>query len=313
MSDRTSTNMSASQIAKLILLSIVWGGAFLFSGMAVEYVHPLWVVTIRVGLAAGVMLMVLKAMGLVLPTTGKEWLAYLGMGMLNNVIPFAAIFYAQTFISVSLASIINAMTPVFAFLVLASFGVDRLTGTRIVGALVGVMGTALLFGNQLSLHDSLNLGLLLGLAAALSYAFAGLWGKLYLIGQAPVKSATSQLICSTAAMFVIVTFMQVPLPETMPPMSIIAALLGLAIVSTAFAYVLFFDIMANSGPANAMLVTLLIPISGSFFGWLVMGDQLTMQQIIGALVIAAALLIIDGRLFNGLRPRSEGLPRDRRE
>lgn len=300
MSHASTPTMSGSQIAKLILLSIVWGGAFLFSGMAVEYVHPLWVVTIRVGLAAAVMLMVLKAMRLQLPATGKEWLAYLGMGMLNNVIPFAAIFYAQTFISVSLASIINAMTPVFTFLVLASFGVDRLTSNRIVGALVGIMGTALLFGNKLSLHDSLNLGLVLGLVGALSYAFAGLWGKLFLVGQAPVKSATSQLICSTAAMLVIVTIMQVPLPVSMPPVSIIAALLGLAIVSTAFAYVLFFDIMGNSGPANAMLVTLLIPISGSFFGWLVMGDVLSGQQIVGALIIAAALLIIDGRLFNKL-------------
>ena len=297
MSHATSPNMSGSQIAKLILLSIVWGGAFLFSGMAVEYVHPLWVVTIRVGLAAMVMLIVLRAMRLHLPNNRKEWLAYLGMGMLNNVIPFGAIFYAQTFISVSLASIINAMTPIFAFIVLASFGVDRLTGNRIAGALVGVMGTALLFGNDISLTDNLNLGLLLGLAGALSYAFAGLWGKLFLAGQPPVKSATSQLLCSTAAMLVIVTIMQVPLPESTPPVSIIAALLALAIISTAFAYVLYFDIMGNSGPANAMLVTLLIPISGSFFGWLVMRDQLTGQQIIGALVIAAALVIIDGRLF----------------
>lgn len=294
----TNTTMSTSQIAKLILLSIVWGGAFLFSGMAVAYIHPLWVVTIRVTLAAMVMLVVLRSMGLALPNNIKQWLAYLGMGTLNNVIPFAAIFYAQTMISVSLASIINAMTPVFTFLVLASFGVERLTGNRIAGALVGVAGTALLFGDNLSLTDNLNLGLILGLGGALSYACAGLWGKLFLQGQPAVKSATSQLLCSSLLMVVIVTVWQVPLPNSLPPGSIIAALLGLAIVSTAFAYVLFFDIMSHSGPANAMLVTLLIPISGSLFGWWVMGDALSGQQIIGALVIAAALLIIDGRLFS---------------
>ncbi len=294
----SATTMSPSQIAKLILLSIVWGGAFLFSGMAVEYLHPLWVVTIRVCLAALVMVVVLRAMGLQLPNNRKEWLAYLGMGLLNNVIPFAAIFYAQTFISVSLASIINAMTPVFAFLVLASFGVDRLTGNRIVGALVGVMGTALLFSTKLSLQDSLNLGLLLGLGAALSYAFAGLWGKLFLTGQPAVKSATSQLISSSVVMLILLVIGQVPLPTSLPPMSIIAALLALAFISTAFAYVLFFDIMSHSGPANAMLVTLLIPISGSFFGWLVMGDALTLQQMAGALIIALALIIIDGRLIS---------------
>ena len=289
--------MSLEQIGKLILLSIVWGGAFLFSGMAVQHIHPLWVVTIRVSLAAMVMLIVLRMFGLHLPNSRREWGAFLGMGLLNNVLPFSAIFYAQTYISVSLASIINAMTPVFTFLVLASFSVERLTANRMIGALVGVAGTALLFGNKLSVADATTLGLILGLAGTLSYAFAGLWGKLFLAGQPPVKSATSQLISSSLIMIVLVSLMGTPIPDSLPPYSVIVALIMLAIVSTAFAYVLFFDLMVKSGPANAMLVTLLIPISGSFFGWLVMGDSLTKQQIYGALVIALALLIIDGRLF----------------
>ena len=291
------TSMNSEQIGKLILLSIIWGAGFLFSGIAVVYIHPLWVVTIRVTLAAMVMLVLLRMMGLYLPNSIREWAGYLGMGLLNNAIPFSAIFYAQTHISVSLASIINTMTPVFTFMVLASFSIERLTVNRIVGALIGITGTVILFGEKFSLADANSLGLVLSLTGALSYAFGGLWTKVFLNDQPVVKVATGQLISSSLVMILLVSVMRIPLPEHVPPVSVVSALLALAIVSTAFAYLLFFNIIVKSGPANASLVTLLVPISGSFLGWLVMDDVLTGQQIFGALVIILALLVIDGRLF----------------
>lgn len=293
--------MTSEQFAKLLLLSLVWGGSFLFAGMAVEYVHPLWVVTVRVGLAAIVMLLVLRSLKLALPNEPSMWLKYIGMGLLNNVIPFSAIFYAQTYISVSLASIVNSMTPVFTFVVLASFGVERLSANRVLGALVGIAGTALLFSQNLSFSDSLNMGLLLSLTAALSYAFSGFWAKLFLANQAPVTASTSQLLCSTVVMLILVSVWQIPLPEQTPPFSIIAALVGLAVISTAFAYVLFFDVLNKSGPSNASLVTLLIPISACLLGWIVMGDQLTQVQILGAIIISLGLVIIDGRWWHKVR------------
>ncbi|HCH24336.1 MAG TPA: EamA family transporter [Oceanospirillaceae bacterium] len=292
--------MTNEQIAKLILLSIVWGGAYLFSGMVVDYIHPLWAVAIRVSLAALVMLVVLKVVGLHLPQTLREWRPFLVMGLLNNVIPFGAIFYSQVYISVSLASIINAMTPVFTFAVMAAFGAEALTPSRILGGLTGIAGTVLLFGGDLSFASHGSIGIVLALAGAASYAFAGLWGKLNLTGIAPVKSATCQLLSSSGIMVLVLIVTGIALPTSMPPTSIILALVGLAVVGTAFAYVLFFDILSKSGASNAMLVTLLIPISGSCLGWLVMDDQLTSYQLAGAAVIATALLIIDGRLFKRL-------------
>ncbi len=292
--------MNSEQIGKLILLSIIWGGGFLFSGIAVLYIHPLWVVTIRVSLATMVMLVVLRMLGLSLPNNIREWARYLGMGLLNNVIPFSAIFYAQTYISVSLASIVNTMTPVFTFLVLAGLSIERLTVNRIVGALIGITGTVMLFDEKISFADANSLGLVLSLTGALSYALGGVWTKRLLTGQPPVKVATSQLISSSFVMIVLVSIMQIPLPQNFPPVPVVTALLGLAVVSTAFAYVLFFDVMVKSGPANATLVTLLVPVSGSFLGWLVMDDILTGRQIFGGLVIILALLVIDGRLFRAM-------------
>ena len=289
--------MTNEQIAKLILLSIVWGGAYLFSGMAVDYFHPLWVVAIRVSLASAVMLVVLKMVGLELPKTLKDWRPFLVMGLLNNVIPFGAIFYSQVYITVSLASIINAMTPVFTFAVMAAFGSEALTPSRILGGLTGIAGTVLLFGGDLSFSSDGSIGIVLALAGACSYAFAGLWGKFNLAGTPAIKSATCQLLSSSGIMLIVLLVTGLSLPTSMPPTSIILALIGLAVISTAFAYVLFFDILSKSGASNAMLVTLLIPISGSFLGWLVMDDQLTSYQLAGSAVIATALLIIDGRLF----------------
>lgn len=294
------TAMNSEQIGKLILLSIIWGGSFLFSGIAVLYIHPLWVVTIRVSLATMVMLVVLRMLGLSLPNNIREWARYLGMGLLNNVIPFSAIFYAQTYISVSLASIVNTMTPVFTFLVLAGLSIERLTVNRIVGALIGITGTVMLFDEKISFADANSMGLVLSLTGALSYALGGVWTKHLLTGQPPVKVATSQLISSSLVMIVLVSIMQIPLPQNFPPVPVVTALLGLAVVSTAFAYVLFFDVMVKSGPANATLVTMLVPVSGSFLGWLVMDDILTGWQIFGGLVIILALLVIDGRLFRAM-------------
>ena len=289
--------MTNEQIAKLILLSIVWGGAYLFSGMAVDYFHPLWVVAIRVSLAALVMLVVLKVVGLQLPQSLRHWRPFLVMGLLNNVIPFGAIFYSQVYISVSLASIINAMTPVFTFAVMAAFGAEALTPSRLLGGAIGIAGTVLLFAGDLSFASEGSIGIVLALAGACSYAFAGLWGKFNLAGTPPVKSATCQLLSSSGIMLIVLMVTGIALPTSIPPTSIILALVGLAIISTAFAYVLFFDILSKSGASNAMLVTLLIPISGSGLGWLVMDDQLTSYQLAGAAVIATALLIIDGRLL----------------
>ncbi len=118
--------MPTAQLVNLFILSILWGGSFLFIGVAVQELAPLLLVFLRVAIAAVAMLIVLKLVRVKLPNTLIEWRNYAVMGLINNVIPFTLIFYAQTHISVSLASIINAMTPVCTFIVLALFGEELL-------------------------------------------------------------------------------------------------------------------------------------------------------------------------------------------
>ena len=140
------------------------------------------------------------------------------------------------------------------------------------------------------------LGMLLVVAGTLSYGLSGLWGRRFK-AVPPMVSAASQLLCSTIMLLPIAgaadQFWRLP----MPGLNVIVAVVALGVLSTALAYILFFSIMAEAGSNNVMLVTLLIPISGIALGALRFGEVLTWNQFAGAAVIAASLLVIDGRLF----------------
>ena len=122
--------MDARDWLLLFLLSALWGGAFFFAGVAVRQLPPLTVVFLRVALAALTLLPLFFYFGHRLPRTSPGWLPFVGMGLFNNVLPFGFIFFGQTQISVGLSSIINAMTPVFAVIVMASFNEERLCAAR---------------------------------------------------------------------------------------------------------------------------------------------------------------------------------------
>lgn len=293
--------MTHQHLGLLALLSVLWGGSFLFIGIAVEQIAPLHLVFLRVAIAAAVMIIVLRLMGVRLPTNLAGWRPYLVMGTLNNVIPFTLIFYAQTEISVSLAAIVNSTTPVFTFLILAAAGAERLIANKLVGALVGICGVVILVDPTHLVFDSATKGIMLSTGAAISYGFSGLWAKRHLSSTPPLQSAGSQLISSTLILGVLLPFVGPPLPTQMPNLSAIASVLALAVFSTAWAYVIFFRLITEAGASNAMLVTLLVPVSASLLGWLVMKDSLSAHQIFGALTIAAALIVIDGRAWKYIK------------
>lgn len=289
--------MPTSQLLNLLTLSLLWGGSFLFIGIAVKEVEPLMLVFLRVLIAALVMLSLIPLFKVQLPKEAGTWKKFFVMGLLNNVIPFTLIFYAQTLISVSLASIINAMTPICTFIVLALFREELLKPNKVIGSLLGVIGVALLSGlTQLALHTD-PIGVLYSFLATVSYGFSGLWAKRHLAGRNSIQSATCQLTASTLIMIPVLLMTSTELPNTLPSSSVIASIVALAVASTAFAYILFFELISKAGAANAMLVTLLVPISGTLLGMSVLNETMTLIQILGGLLIGLGLLVIDGRLF----------------
>ena len=284
----------------LILLSVLWGGAFFFAGVAVKEVPPLTVVLARVAIAAVALLPLFWYFGHSLPKSLLGWLPFFGMGLLNNVLPFGLIFAGQTLITVGLSSIINAMTPLFTVIVMAGFQEERLTVFRFIGVLLGVMGVAVLrgFDGPVDGHQTLGIGLCL--AGALSYGFAALWGRKYLVGIPPIKSATCQLLCSTLIIAVVVVFIDRPWTLAAPSREAVLSLVALAVLGTALAYIVFFKILIRAGASNVMLVTLLIPITALVLGNVFLGEPIQSKEIIGAITIGAGLLFIDGRGINWL-------------
>lgn len=285
----------------LLLLSVLWGGAYFFAGVAVKELPPLTVVLARVSIAVVALLPLFWFLGHSMPRSGSDWLPFIGMGVLNNVIPFGLIFAGQLHISVGLSSIINAMTPLFTVLVMASFREERLTRYRVIGVLLGVLGVAVLRGVDGPIGAAQTLGIGLCLAAALSYGFAALWGRKFLAGFAPIKSATCQLLCSTVIMAALVCFVDQPWTLSQPSAAVIWSLVALGVFGTALAYIVFFNILVRAGASNVMLVTLLIPVTAMLLGNMFLSEPIYLKEIIGATIIATGLAFIDGRLIRKWR------------
>lgn len=287
----------------LIILSVLWGGSFFFVVVALRELPPMTLALGRVAFAAAFIYPVFKIQGGRLPTDLAGWKPFIIMGLLNNVIPFSLIFAGQARISSGLASVLNATTPLFTVLVLASFGDEKLFLRRVVGVLIGLIGVYVLRDPDLVQSESQVIGMLLCLGGALSYGFAGLWGRRKFNKVPPLTTATCQLISSSVVMTVIAAAIDQPWQLPMPGLTTWAALVGLASLSTALGYILFFRIMARAGAANVMLVTLLIPVTAILLGVAVLGEPLSMRQIAGALVIAGSLLVTDGRALGWAKGR----------
>jgi drug/metabolite transporter (DMT)-like permease len=300
--------MTTIEWGLLIALSALWGGSFLFNGILVRELPPLTIVAGRVTLAAVVLWAIVRLSGHAVPRSREVWLAFLGMGVLNNVIPFSLIVWGQTHIASGLASILNATTPLFAVIVAHGMTEDeKMTGGRLVGVLVGFAGVALMIGPSVLSDLGTNvLAQLAVLGAAVSYAFAGIWGRRFRrMGLPPLLPAAGQVTASALIMLPVALVVDRPWTLAMPSQEAWLALFGLAVLATALAYVIFFRILATAGATNLMLVTFLIPVSAILLGALVLGEVLAPKHFAGMALIAVGLAAIDGRVLKMFADRRQ--------
>lgn len=288
----------------LLSLSVLWGGSFFFAKVALAELAPLTVVFCRVALAALALNLVLVVSGRNLFRTGTPWRSYAAMGLLNNLVPFGLIFWGQTQIDSGLASILNATTPLFT-LVVAHFIThdERIGGFKLVALLIGIGGVAVLMGPEVLTTSQSMAGQLACLGAALSYAFAGVYGRRFKkMGVAPLDAAAGQVTASAMLILPIMLMVDRPWSLVMLPTAITwGALAGLALLSTALAYVLYFRILAVAGATNLLLVTFLIPVTAILLGALILGERLQPRHFAGMALIGLALAAIDGRIPRLLR------------
>jgi drug/metabolite transporter (DMT)-like permease len=285
------------------LLSILWGGSFFFNGVVLRELPPLTVVLLRVVLAAIILLPLLWVYRIRFPKGMSGWKPFFAIGLLNNVLPFSLIVMGQTYIASGLASILNATTPLFTVVVMAAAGEEKLHARRVVGIIAGLIGVVILHGEGLGFETGQGIGILLCLAAAFSYGLSALVARRLLSNSPPLGTATFQMLASAVMMTAVAGIFERPWQLAMPGVTTWLAVIGLAALSTALAYIVFFQILRRSGATNVMLVTLLIPVTAILLGYLVLGESISLREIIGALVIGSALLLIDGRALELLQRR----------
>jgi drug/metabolite transporter (DMT)-like permease len=290
--------MSALAWSLLIALSVLWGGSFFFVAVAVAEIPPLTLVVLRVGIAAGLLWAALPLLGVAPPRGARAWGAIAVMAVLNNIIPFTLIVWAQQTLPSGLAAILNATTPLWTVLVAhALTAEERATPGRVAGVALGFGGVAAMMGPDVwGGAAAAGLATLAMLAATLSYAFAGIWGRRFrAAGVAPMQAAVGQVSIAALALAPVALAIDAPWRLAAPSAGAIGAVLGLAALSTALAYVLYFRILALAGAVNLALVTFLIPVSAVLLGTLFLGESLAPRHLAGMALIGLGLAAIDGR------------------
>lgn len=299
MTTTISSSINSKVWVMLIFLSILWGGSFFFVGITVNDLPPLTIVTLRVGIAAFTLWGIAIMMGLRPPRSLKVLVSFLGMGLLNNVIPFALIVWGQTQIASGLASILNAATPIFTVVVAGILLPDeRPTPLKIIGVALGFVGVAAMIGVPVLGDESNLLAQLAIVGAAISYAFAGVYGRRFKsLGVSPIITAAGQVTASTLVLLPIMLFIDGTIDTDGISINTWLAVVGLAVASTAIAYVLYFKILELAGATNVLLVTLLVPVSATLLGSIFLNESLELIHVLGMVLIALGLSAIDGRLW----------------
>lgn len=296
-------SMKPTEWGMLTLLSVFWGGSFFFTEIALRDFKPFTLVFLRVTLAALILIVVVYTSGKRMPASLRVWGAFLVMGALNNAIPFSLIVWGQTRIDSGVASILNATTPIFTVISAHMLTSDeRLTLRKFVGVLIGFAGVYIMMKPELKNGFSWRgLGQVAVIGAAVSYGFAGIFGK-RLKKTPPVVNSAGMLICSSIMMFPLAMIIDPPWPLS-PSLEAAAAVSGIAVISTAMAYLLYFRILAAAGATNVLLVTFLIPISALLLGVGILGEVIKILEYIGMGCIFLGLIVIDGRALKWLKNR----------
>jgi drug/metabolite transporter (DMT)-like permease len=284
----------------LVLLGLLWGGSFFFVSVAVTEIPPLALVLLRVAIAAAALHIYILARRI----SFAPALAYAGsfvlLALLNNIVPFSLMFAGQTAIGAGLASVLNATTPVWTLIFAAALTRDEaFTWNKLAGIVLGITGTTVMIGPGLLAGSGGPLWAKLALlGTAMSYGLAAIVAKRFR-ALPPVLVAAGQLTASTVMMLPVVLALYGFGGLFFAGLAVWAAVLGLALLSTAFAYILFFALIRSAGSTNASLVTLLVPPSAILLGAVFLGERMESFEFAGMALIGLGLVVLDGRLFAG--------------
>lgn len=290
----------------LFALGTIWGLSFVSVRVALDEIGPLTSVAHRTFWAMLVLWAVVWGMRLAIPRDTRTWVAFLVMGVLNNVIPFSLMAWGQLHIETGLTSILNATTAIFGVLVAAIvFSDERLSLRKAIGVLIGFLGVATAIGlENLYNFDIRSLAQLAVLAGTISYACAGAWARTNLSHLPPQVAAAGMLTGSTLITLPLAYTLEGPISLALQPDTMLA--IGYyAIVATAGAYLLYYKILGMAGSGNLMLVTLLVAPVTIVAGAIILNESLSLNAYAGFVLLAIGLILLDGRALRLLHPKRQ--------
>lgn len=296
----------------LLSLAFIWGASFYFIEVGLFYLDPFWLVSLRLTAGALALYGWLRIKNISLPRHFGFWQAVFIMGIINNIIPFSLIAIGQQYVTGGMASILNANTAFMGVIMSGLFLTSEpARWYRILGVMIGVFGVAVAIGLE-SLSLSLGSGqgpMLWGqiaiILATLSYACAGVWGRLRLTSFPALQGAAGMLICSALLSVVISSMLSgLPQPDILnSPSALFQIIVGIGVFGTALAYPLYFRILAIAGSSNLLLVTIIVPVFALILDAILLNQFVSRTDMIGFVLVAIGLVIMDGRLLQRLTRR----------
>ncbi|AMJ96173.1 hypothetical protein AVL56_18885 [Alteromonas stellipolaris] len=282
--------MGLRDIAALLLLASIWGGSFIFMRVAAPEFGIYVLVAIRTVLATCVLLPILMMTGGV-NQIFRYWFPIALVGLANTAVPFVLFNYSSLHLEAGVNAILNATAPMFGALVAWLWLGDKLTPTAIAGLALGFLGVTVISQQKLGEGDISFVPILTALLATTCYGIAASMMKRWLQGVRPLVVATGS---QAMASIMLAPFALSTLPATMPSTNAWLNAVALAILGTAIAYILYFKLIANVGPAKAISVAYMVPLFGIIWGVLFLQEHLSLQTIIGGVMILTGVALTTG-------------------
>jgi drug/metabolite transporter (DMT)-like permease len=291
--------MRRSDVIELLTLAALWGGSFLFMRVAAPQFGPVALIALRVAIASCFLLPVLALRGGLggLGALRAHWPHLLAVGVLNSAIPFSLFAYAELTLTAGFTSVLNAAAPLFAAIVAFFWLGERMSSWRVVGLAIGFIGVIVLVGGSSALDAKQgSLAVAAALSATVLYGLASSYTKRHLTGVPPLAVATGSQVGATIVLAPLAVWLW---PAHTPTGGVWLHVVGLGIACTGIAYILFFRLVAHVGPTRAVSVTFLIPVFGVLWGILFLGEQLTLNMLMGCAVILLGTSLSTGVLAPG--------------
>jgi len=284
--------MRPSDAARLVLLGGIWGSSFLFIKVALEDLTPTQIVAGRVAIGALLLVSILLVRGGRIPRERQLLGPLLVMAIIGNIVPFTLITWGEQFISSSLTAILNSTTPLFTVLIAAAvLESESLRAMRLSGVVLGFAGVGVIVGFETG--GSIE-GMVAVTVASLAYACSFVYARRNLSGRdlPPLTLPATQLLISAV---LTLPWAIVDVARTPPDLTFdaTASALALGLLGTGWAYVLYYRLIADIGATSASFATYLIPIFGVALGAVVLGEDLGVNTIVGAVLVIGGIALAE--------------------